>query len=132
MGLLALLVAAFALLWFLPARWALPWLDARLNGVRLQDVSGLVWNGKAARVLSARGENLGALQWQLSRMALFGDNRLHLELHGDRRISRGVPQRWCSQLASRWLATKSVMISARSRSSIGISLFKPFNWLAVS
>jgi len=84
MGLLALLVAAFALLWFLPARWALPWLDARLNGVRLQDVSGLVWNGKAARVLSARGENLGALQWQLSRMALFGDNRLHLELHGPR------------------------------------------------
>lgn len=84
MGLLALLVVVFALLWFLPARWALPWLDARLNGVHLQDVSGLVWDGKAGQVLSARGENLGTLQWQLSRMALLGDNRLHVELHGPR------------------------------------------------
>jgi general secretion pathway protein N len=82
MGLAALLLAAFALLWFLPARWALPWLDARLNGVQLQDVSGLVWDGRAGKVLSAKGENLGALQWRLSRLALFGENRLHVELHG--------------------------------------------------
>lgn len=84
MGLLALLIAAFALLWFLPARWAMPWLDTRLNGVRLQDVSGLVWEGRAGQVLSARGENLGTLQWRLSRYALLGDNRLHLALHGPR------------------------------------------------
>ena len=84
MGLLVLLVAAFALLWFLPARWALPWLHARLNGVHLQDVSGLVWDGRAGQVLSARGENLGALQWQLSRRALLGDNRLQVALHGPR------------------------------------------------
>jgi general secretion pathway protein N len=83
-GLLALLIAAFALLWFLPARWAMPWLDARLNGVRLQQVSGLLWDGKAGKVLSARGENLGTLQWQLSRAVLLGDNRLHVELHGPR------------------------------------------------
>ena len=83
-GLLALLIIVFALLWFLPARWAMPWLDARLNGVRLQEVSGLVWDGRAGQVLSARGENLGTLQWRLSRYALLGDNRLHVELHGPR------------------------------------------------
>jgi general secretion pathway protein N len=83
-GLLALLVLAFALLWFLPARWAMPWLNARLNGVRLQEVSGLLWDGKAGQVLSARGDNLGTLQWQLSRSALLGDNRLHVELQGPR------------------------------------------------
>lgn len=84
MGLLALLVAVLALLCFLPASWALPWLNARMNGVQLQDVSGLVWDGRAGRVLSAKGEDLGVLQWQLSRMALLGDNRLHVELHGPR------------------------------------------------
>jgi len=83
-GLLALLAIVFALLWFLPARWALPWLNARMNGVPLQNVSGSVWDGRAGQVLSARGENLGALQWQLSRRALLGDNRLHVELHGPR------------------------------------------------
>jgi general secretion pathway protein N len=83
-GLLALLAAAFALLWFLPARWAMPWLEARLNGVQLQDVSGLVWNGRAGRVVTPKGEDLGTLQWQLSRQALLGSNRLHLELHGPR------------------------------------------------
>ncbi|WP_109124572.1 type II secretion system protein N [Dyella sp. C11] len=83
-ALVALLFVAFALLWFLPARWAMPWLESRLGGVQLQDVSGLVWDGKAAHVLSAKGEDLGALQWQLSRFALLGDNRLHVELHGPR------------------------------------------------
>ena len=83
-GLLALLIIVFALLWFLPARWAMPWLDARLNGVRLQEVSGLLWDGRAGQVLSARGDNLGTLQWQLSRSALLGHNRLHVELHGPR------------------------------------------------
>ncbi|GAB2788751.1 hypothetical protein GCM10027021_09210 [Dyella kyungheensis] len=84
MGLLGLFIIASALLWFLPAQWALPWLHARLNGVHLQDVSGLVWDGRAGQVLSARGENLGALQWQLSRRALLGDNRLQVALHGPR------------------------------------------------
>ncbi|PXV58166.1 type II secretion system protein N (GspN) [Dyella jiangningensis] len=84
MGLVALLLAVFVLLWFLPARWAMPWLQARLNGVQLQDVSGLLWDGKAGSVVTPKGENLGALQWQLSRAALLGDNRLHVELHGPR------------------------------------------------
>jgi general secretion pathway protein N len=83
-GIAILLLAVLVLLWFLPARLAMPWLDTRLNGLQLQGVSGLLWEGRAARVVTAKGENLGALQWQLSRYALLGDNRLHLELHGER------------------------------------------------
>lgn len=83
-GLVGLLVVALALLWFMPAAWAMPWLSARLNGVQLKDVSGSLWDGNAARVLNMRGENLGALHWQLSRWALLGDNRLQLALHGPR------------------------------------------------
>nr|WP_199044599.1 type II secretion system protein N [Dyella sp. ASV24] len=84
MGLVALLLAVFLLLWFLPARWAMPWLENRLSGAQLQEVSGLLWDGKAGKVLSPKGENLGELQWRLSRVALLGDNRLHVELHGPR------------------------------------------------
>lgn len=83
-GVAILLLAGFVLVWFLPARLAMPWLEARMSGVQLQGVSGLVWDGRAERVVTAKGENLGALQWQLSRFALLGDNRLHVELHGER------------------------------------------------
>jgi len=83
-GVAILLVAGFVLFWFLPARLAMPWLEARMSGVQLQGVSGLVWDGRAERVLTAKGENLGALQWQLSRLALLGRNQLHVELHGER------------------------------------------------
>ena len=83
-GLLAVLSICFALVWFMPARWAMPWLAPRMNGIRLQEVSGLLWNGQAGQVLSARGENLGRLDWQLSRRALFGDNRLQVNLQGPR------------------------------------------------
>ncbi|WP_114238641.1 type II secretion system protein N [Dyella sp. C9] len=81
-GLLALLATGFALVWFLPARWALPLFSSRLNGVRLEQVSGLLWDGRAGRVISARGEPLGEASWRLSRRALLGDNRLQLALHG--------------------------------------------------
>lgn len=84
LGIAILLLAALVLLWFLPARLAMPWLDARLNGVQLQGVSGLLWDGRAERVVTAKGQNLGALQWRLSRFALIGDNRLHVELHGEK------------------------------------------------
>jgi general secretion pathway protein N len=81
-GLLALLVMGFALLWFLPARWALPLLASRMPGLHLQEVSGLIWDGRAGQVLTTRGENLGKVDWQISRRALFGDNRLHVNFHG--------------------------------------------------
>jgi general secretion pathway protein N len=83
-GVAILLLAGLVLLWFLPARLAMPWLDARMGGMQLQGVSGLLWDGRAERVVTAKGQNLGALQWQLSRLALVGDNRLHVELHGEK------------------------------------------------
>lgn len=83
-GLLALLAIGFAVLWFLPASWAMPLLAPRLNGVRLQQVSGLIWDGQAGQVLSAKGENLGQASWQLSRRALLGDNQLHVQVNGPR------------------------------------------------
>ncbi len=83
-GLLALLLIGFGLLWFLPASWAMPLLATRLPGVRLQQVSGLLWDGRAGQVLSAKGEDLGRLGWQLSRRALLGETRLQLNLQGTR------------------------------------------------
>lgn len=83
-GLLALFLIGLGLLWFLPASWAMPLLASRLPGVRLEQVSGLLWDGRAGQVFSAKGEDLGQLDWQLSRRALLGDTRLQLNLHGPR------------------------------------------------
>lgn len=83
-GLLALLAIVFLLLWFLPARWATPWLASRLPGVRLQEVSGQIWDGHAGQVLSARGEKLGEVSWQLSRRALLGDTLFSVNMTGPR------------------------------------------------
>lgn len=78
---LAVLVLALALLvWFMPARWAVAALGPRLHGVRLEQVDGLAWRGRAGRVLSAEGMDIGKVQWTLSRRALLGDVRLHLAL----------------------------------------------------
>ena len=77
----AVLVLALALLvWFMPARWAVAALGARLHGVRLEQVDGLVWRGRAGRVSSADGTELGRVRWTLSRRALLGDVRLRLAL----------------------------------------------------
>lgn len=81
-GFVLLLVLASALLWFLPARWALPWIEPSLHGIRLQQVSGSVWNGHAGAVVTADGRTRGQLQWQLSRRALLGQPRLRLDFDG--------------------------------------------------
>lgn len=83
-GLLALLAIGLIVVCFLPARWALPWLAPRMNGLRLQAVSGSVWDGQAGQVLSPRGENLGRVSWQLSRSALWGEQQLQVNLQGPR------------------------------------------------
>lgn len=83
-ALLALLAIGFLLLWFMPARWAMPWLASRLPGVRLQEVSGLLWDGRAGQVLTSRGENLGQVSWQLSRRVLLGDTLFRVNLSGPR------------------------------------------------
>lgn len=80
LALLVTLVAA--LLWFLPARWALPWIEPQLHGVRLQQVHGSVWDGEAGDVIAVDGQRLGPLQWQVSRRALLGDMHLHVVFEG--------------------------------------------------
>lgn len=92
-GLASLLLLATLLLWFLPARWAMPWLQARLHGLQLQQVSGSVWDGRAEQVLGADGRPLGRLQWQLSRRALLGKQALRLTFDGPRLAFAGELQR---------------------------------------
>ncbi|HEY8329640.1 MAG TPA: type II secretion system protein N [Rhodanobacter sp.] len=79
-GVLAL--AAAVLLWFLPARWAMPWIEPQLHGLHLQQVQGTLWHGRADEVVAADGQALGQLQWQLSRRALLGQMRLQLQFEG--------------------------------------------------
>lgn len=88
-GLSSLLLIGFVLVWFLPARWAMPWLAGRLNGLSLQQVSGSLWDGHASQVRSARGEALGQLDWRLSRTALLGERRLQVNLSGPRMAFQG-------------------------------------------
>jgi general secretion pathway protein N len=77
-GVAGLLLVLALLAWFLPARWAVAALGPRLHGLRLEQVGGSLWNGRAGRVLDAAGGELGRVQWTLSRRALLGDVRLHL------------------------------------------------------
>lgn len=81
-GLAALLLAAIVLVWFVPARWVLPRIEPRLHGLQLQQVHGLLWNGRADRVVTADGIARGRLRWRLSRRALLGQVRLQLEFDG--------------------------------------------------
>lgn len=83
-ALLGLLLIGAAFVWFMPARWVVPLLAGRLNGIQLEQVSGLLWSGRAGRVLSAKGEELGQLEWQLSRRALLGDTDCVIDLQGIR------------------------------------------------
>jgi len=78
----AVLLAAFLLLWFLPARWVVGRIEPGLHGVRLQQVQGTLWNGRANEVVAANGKTLGQLSWQLSRRALLGQLQLQLQLRG--------------------------------------------------
>ena len=72
LGLGVLLLASAVLLWFLPARWLMPWVEPQLHGWRLQQVQGSLWQGRAAEVVSPGGEMVGELQWRVSRLALLG------------------------------------------------------------
>lgn len=88
-----LLLLVVLLVLFLPARWAWPLLQARLRGLTLEQVHGLVWNGGADTVRSADGRNLGRLHWQLSRSALWGRLALDLSLDGRDMQARGHLER---------------------------------------
>jgi general secretion pathway protein N len=82
LGLGVLLLGALLLLWFLPARWVVLGIEPRLHGLQLQQLQGSVWDGRAGQILGPGGQNIGRLQWQLSRLALFGRVCLKLNLDG--------------------------------------------------
>ncbi len=92
-GLGVLMLAAAVLLWFLPARWALPWIEPKLHGLHLQRVQGTLWHGRADEVVAADGQAQGRLQWQLSRRALLGQVRLQLQFEGPRLAFSGEVRR---------------------------------------
>lgn len=101
-GLGVLVLAAALLLWFLPARWAMPWIEPHLHGLRLQQVQGLLWDGRAASVTSADGQPLGRLQWQLSRRALFGKPDVQWQFDGPQfALSGGMRQLSKDQVETR-------------------------------
>lgn len=81
-GLGVLLLALALLLWFLPARWAMPWIEPHLHGLQMQQVHGSLWQGRADQVLSRDGQPLGKAHWQLSRRALLGESALQLDFAG--------------------------------------------------
>jgi general secretion pathway protein N len=93
LGLAVLLLIAAVLLWFLPARWVMPWVEPQLHGLRLLQVQGSVWDGRAADVVTADGQVLGRVQWRLSRRALLGRLQLQLSFNGPQGVFSGTMQR---------------------------------------
>jgi general secretion pathway protein N len=87
-GLVVVLLAFAAGLfyWFMPAGVAASLLARRAHGLVLEDVSGTVWDGRAGKVTTVDGRELGALTWRLGRDAILG--RTHLDLHLDGRVGR--------------------------------------------
>ena len=86
-----LVLAAALLVWFLPARLALPWITPP-HGLRLQQVHGLLWDG-TADVSTAGGQALGQAHWQVDRSALWGKQRLKLDFAGPKLAFSGQMQK---------------------------------------
>jgi general secretion pathway protein N len=88
-GIAVLVVALAAMVWWLPASWVMPFLQSRLHGLQLQQVTGTVWQGRAGQVSTATGEPVGTVEWLLSRRALLGDIDLDLSLRQPRLSFQG-------------------------------------------
>ncbi len=67
-GLLVLALAA-GLIAFMPAKFAVDVLGARLGALKLDDVSGTIWRGRAGAA-TVNGWALGALDWNIHPMAI--------------------------------------------------------------
>jgi len=90
-AILLLLIVLLVLL--LPARWAAPFVQSRLHGLRLEGVHGLVWNGQAEQLRGLDGRSLGRLSWRLSRGLLWGRLDLQLDFAGPQLTAEGRLQR---------------------------------------
>ena len=127
-----LLLAAAALLWWLPARWALPLLQPSLHGLRLQQVGGTLWDGRAGQVLAPNGRALGRLQWQLSHRALFGQVDLLVDFDGPQFGFHGDLQKMpTGQLAWSGLQAR-VDLSALADPRLRLPLGQPQGELALN
>ena len=78
--LLLLCLVAVGVVALFPARTAVEWFAPRMGAVKLEDVSGTIWNGQAGR-FSVRNQALGSLGWSISprsvlQWALIGEVRL--------------------------------------------------------
>ncbi|MEO8801864.1 MAG: type II secretion system protein N [Rudaea sp.] len=91
--LIVLAVVAVIVAATLPASFAYRWVAGRMGVVRLQGISGTLWNGHAD-VVQAFGQNIGAADWRvdigplLSRVV-----RAHLQLNGAQLKANGVLER---------------------------------------
>ncbi|UPG89186.1 type II secretion system protein N [Luteibacter aegosomaticola] len=83
---LVLALAASAFYWFLPASVAVPFVARRARGLVLDDLSGTLWQGRAGRVATREGLDLGTVTWTLGRDVILG--RTHLDIHLDGRSGR--------------------------------------------
>ncbi|HEY8586571.1 MAG TPA: type II secretion system protein N [Rhodanobacter sp.] len=82
-------MAGALLTWFLPARWAMPWIASHLHGLQLQHVRGTIWDGRAEQIV-ANGEPLaGRLHWQLSRRLLLGQLHMDVQFEGPAIVMSG-------------------------------------------
>lgn len=70
-------------LWRLPADGGYRWIASRLGPLRLSGLTGTAWDGHADAV-HLMGEDLGALDWQLSKWSLLrGKPQVDLRVSGD-------------------------------------------------
>lgn len=83
-SLCAVIVVACAAVvaWNFPARWAMVWVEPYLHGVRLQQVHGSLWQGRADRVVLPDGRNLGHASWQVSRRVVYAVVPIQVDLDG--------------------------------------------------
>lgn len=62
LGLLSFLIAA---IWQLPLSFAKPYVEKLVAGLRLEGVSGSIWNGSAQSLITNQ-QNLGQVSWKVS------------------------------------------------------------------
>ncbi len=77
LGVLLLALAA-GLIAFMPAKFALDALGTRLGALKLDDVSGTIWRGRAGSA-TVNGWAMGALDWNIHPLAMLG-GRLDADL----------------------------------------------------
>lgn len=86
-GLAVLLVVLVALLWMLPAEFALRMVGDRLAPLVLDKAQGTAWNGRALQA-SVLGQPLGPMRWKLAPLPLLsGTVAATLELEGAQGIA---------------------------------------------